>query len=153
MEEVAQDLLNRDEALKQLKYHLHQAQDQMRKYADKHRRPSPIQVGDMVFLKIRPHRQHSLTTKLHPKLAARYYGPFLVLAKVGEVAFKLQLPENALIHLVFHVSQLKRAIGQQSMESELPQDLQLQGPTSLPLQILDKRVVDNQGESVQQILV
>jgi len=49
MEAVAQDLLNRDEALKKLKCHLHRAQDQMRKYAKKHRIPSPIQVGIWFF--------------------------------------------------------------------------------------------------------
>jgi len=70
----------------------------MKKFADKTRKPSNIQVGDMVYLKICPHRQHSMPTKLHPKLSSRYYGPFLVEAKVGVVAFKLQLPESTLMH-------------------------------------------------------
>lgn len=46
VEVVAQDLMGRDEALKQLKHHLGQAQTQMVQYANAHRRISKIQPGD-----------------------------------------------------------------------------------------------------------
>ena len=124
VEAVEQDLMNRDEALSQLKFHLERAQDVMSKYANRHRRPSPIKVGDMVYLKIRPQRQLSMPNRLHRKLAAKYYGPFQVEAAVGKVAFRLQLPETARIHPVFHVSQLKLAIGTQEIQPELPRELQ-----------------------------
>jgi len=84
--------MNQDEALTQLKFHLRRAQDQMSNFTNRHRRPFSIKVGDMVYLKIRPHRQLSMPYRLHPKLAAKYYGPFPVVAAVGSVAFKLQLP-------------------------------------------------------------
>nr|KYP42454.1 Geminivirus Rep-interacting motor protein [Cajanus cajan] len=83
VEAVAQDLRDRDEALKQLKYHLGRAQDQMIHYANARRRPAKIQPGDWVYLKIRPHRQVSMPTRLHPKLSACYYGPYLVLKQIG----------------------------------------------------------------------
>jgi hypothetical protein len=41
----------------------------------------------------------------------KYYGPFKILSKIGNAAYKLQLPQYADIHLVFHVSQLKKHIG------------------------------------------
>ena len=44
--------------------------------------------------------------------------------KVGAVVFQLQLPNTARIHLVFHVSQLKLAVGEQQIEVELPKELQ-----------------------------
>jgi hypothetical protein len=43
------------------------------------------------------------------KLAPRYVGPFKVIARRGEVAYQLELPENLSgVHDVFHVSQLKK---------------------------------------------
>ena len=48
----------------------------MVRFGNKHRRVVNIEVGDMVYLKIRPHQQQSMHTKLHQKLLARYYGPF-----------------------------------------------------------------------------
>lgn len=63
----------------------------------------------MVYLKLQPYTQNSLATRESPKLSAKYYGPYKILDKVGSVAYCLQLPDGALIHLVFHVSQLKAA--------------------------------------------
>jgi hypothetical protein len=42
------------------------------------------------------------------KLGPKFYGLYQVLQKVGEVSYKVQLPQNTCIHDVFHVSLLKK---------------------------------------------
>jgi hypothetical protein len=42
-----------------------------------------------------------------PKLSAKYIGPFKIVERIGEVAYKLELPSNIKMHPVFHVSKLR----------------------------------------------
>ncbi|PNX92555.1 retrotransposon-related protein, partial [Trifolium pratense] len=151
---VALELSERDEALNQLKAHLLRAQQQMKKYADKKRREVKFNIGDWVFLKLRPHRQVSVARRINPKLAARFYGPFQIIAKMGEVAYKLQLPAQSRIHPVFHVSLLKKAIGDYSVQGELPQELEI-GPDddNYPEKVIGARTITRGGVSVSQSLV
>src|ERR1044072_5787366 len=145
--------MDRDEALKQLKHHLERAQNHMAKYANAHRRNHNFTVGDWVYLKIRPHRQNSMPSRLHPKLAARFYGPYLVTKQVGTVAFQLRLPPSARIHPVFHVSQLKKAIGGHQVQAELPPDLEHQAELFFPDCVMSVRDIQKQDAVKRQVLI
>jgi hypothetical protein len=61
-------------------------------------------------LKVQPHVQSSIAFRSNKKLAFRNYGPFTIIQKVGQVANKLDLLEGYQIHLVVHVSLLKKHI-------------------------------------------
>ena len=52
-----------------------------------------------------------ITDRAAGKLAPRYYGPYLVLERIGDVAYRLQLPTRAKIHNVFHAVFLKKHQG------------------------------------------
>lgn len=86
---VSQALIDMDELLRQLKFNLQRAQQQMVKYANESRREVQFQEEDMVYLKLRPHRQNSVCTRVFQKLATRYYGPFEILKKVGGISTRI----------------------------------------------------------------
>ena len=51
----------------------------------------------------------------------KFYRPYRVIRRIGEVEYDLELPEGRNIHNVFHVSFLKKVVGQQvKMSEELP---------------------------------
>ncbi|XP_059075143.1 uncharacterized protein LOC131875132 [Cryptomeria japonica] len=104
-----------------LKENLQHAQNQQKLYADCHRTERTFEVGDMVFLRLQLYRQSSIKGSGAKKLKPHFYGPYQVIRKVGRVAYELQLPPNSKIHNTFHVSYLKKALGQQVVPTmELP---------------------------------
>lgn len=152
--EVDQNLLSRDALLSQLKSNLAAATNRMKQYADSKRRDVQYEVGDWVFLKLHPYRQHSVSVRTYPKLACKFYGPYQIEEKIGPVAYKLQLPPGSRIHPVFHVSLLKKKIGEAALSSnELP-PVTDDGELLLePESVLDTRWVKKGSKIVEQLLV
>ncbi|KAL8170983.1 LOW QUALITY PROTEIN: hypothetical protein V2J09_022787, partial [Rumex salicifolius] len=108
----AEEFWNRDEILRQLKFNLDRTRKRVTKATNKKRRELEFRKGDLVFLNLRPHHQANRIKCVNQKLAARFYDPFRVLKKIGAVAYKLDLPPSSKIHPVFHVSLLKKVIGE-----------------------------------------
>jgi hypothetical protein len=95
--------------LKMVRENLKIAQSRQRSYAYT-RRELSFEVGDFVYLKVSPIKGVR-RFGVKGKLAPRYIGPYQILAKHGEVAYQLSLPENlSAMHDVFHVSQLKKCL-------------------------------------------
>ena len=71
-----------------------------------------FEEGDYVHLRLHKNRYAPLKGNTNTKRAHRYYGPYKIIRKVGEVAYQLELPRTSKIHNFFHVSLLKLHVGQ-----------------------------------------
>ena len=85
------------------------AQDRAKTYADKGRRDITFDEGDMVSLKI-PVQSETLKMGKFQNLSLKYYGPFKILKKIGDVAYRIELSDAIKDHPVFHVNKLKRTL-------------------------------------------
>ncbi|KAI3811090.1 hypothetical protein L1987_20806 [Smallanthus sonchifolius] len=94
------------ERFDQIKARMKAAQDRQKSYADRRRRPIEFDVGDRVMLKVLPWKG-IIRFRKRGKLSPRFVGPFRIMARVGEVAYRLELPDELSgIHPTFHVSHL-----------------------------------------------
>jgi len=126
----------------------------MKSQADKNRTEREFQVGDLVYLKLQPYIQTSVASRSNQKLSFRFFGPFPVLQRIGQVAYKLELPPDAKIHPVVHVSQLKKQVPPQQLVS---QDLSAlcTDPSAVlvPEKLLDNKLVQKGSSTVKLLLV
>ncbi|GJZ47250.1 putative reverse transcriptase domain-containing protein [Tanacetum coccineum] len=77
----------------QIKKRIQAARDRQKSYADRRRKPLEFQAEDKVMLKVSPWKGVIRFGK-RGKLNPRYIGPFKILAKVGTVAYRLELPKQ-----------------------------------------------------------
>ncbi|GJR52318.1 putative reverse transcriptase domain-containing protein [Tanacetum coccineum] len=130
------------EKIVQIKQRMQAARNRQKSYADLKRKPMEFQVGDKVMLKVSLWKgvvRFGKRRKLNP----RYVGPFNVLGKVGEVAYKLKLPEElSRVHNKFHVSNLKKCYAEEPLAIPLDGlhfDDKLQFMEE-PVEIMDREV-------------
>ncbi|WMV24300.1 hypothetical protein MTR67_017685 [Solanum verrucosum] len=99
------------EKVRLIRQRLKTAQSRQKSYDDVRRRDLELDVHDRVYLKISPMKGVMRFGK-KGKLSSRYVGPYQILRRVGKVAYGLGFPnELASVHLVFHVSMLKKCVG------------------------------------------
>ena len=92
----------------QIKIKLIAIQSQQKSYVDKRMKPSEFQKGYHVFLQLTPIIGVGRTLQVN-KLSPRYVGPYMILKRVGLVAYQLALPASfGNMHNIFHVSQLRK---------------------------------------------
>ncbi|GJY80058.1 putative reverse transcriptase domain-containing protein [Tanacetum coccineum] len=130
------------EKIFQIKKRIQAARDRQKSLADRNRKPMEFQVGDMVMLKVSPWKGVIRFGK-RGKLNPRYIGPFKVLAKVGTVAYRLELPDQlSRVHSTFHVSNLKKCYADEPLAISLD-EIQIDDKLNFieePVEIMDREV-------------
>jgi len=99
-----------EQQVRTIQQHLEAAQAHQKSYADKRRKQIEFAVGDLVYIKVSPMKGVQ-RFRVKRKLAPRYVGPYRILEKKRNVAYKVQLlVELRAIYHIFHVSQLKKCL-------------------------------------------
>jgi hypothetical protein len=152
---VVQDWVQQSQdILRELKDHLQRAQNQQKVQADKHRVERTFEVGDLVYLRLQPYRHDSIKRSGAEKFQPQFFGPYRISIKVGVMAYEVDLPQGSRIHNVFHMSCLKRAIGQHITPLEVLPPLDEEGQLVLVLEeILEVREKKLRRRSIREYLI
>ncbi|KAD3068885.1 hypothetical protein E3N88_36765 [Mikania micrantha] len=143
------------EKLRVIKARMKAAQDRQKSYADKRRRPIEFDVGDRVLLKVSPWKG-IIRFRKRGKLSPRYIGPFPIKARVGKVAYRLDLPEELNgIHPTFHVSHLRKCLADEQAHVPLD-DIEVDDRLNYieePVAIVDTKEKQLRNKTVRQVRV
>ena len=143
------------EAVTQIRQRMQTAQSRQKSYADQRRRMLEFTIEDQVFLKVSPMKGIMRFGK-KGKLSPRYIGPFHITERIGDVAYKLDLPGSmSQVHNVFHVSMLRKYIANPShilknQPIELKEDLSYE---ERPIEILLREVKQLRNKTIPLVKV
>jgi hypothetical protein len=144
-------LAERDRLMQQLKANLQAAQNRMKFHADKNRTDRQLEQGAMVYLKISAVQAKCFRTPRISGASIQFYGPFKVLERVGDVAYKLHLPGTASIHPVIHISQLKEHVGKNAIPlPHVPLVTQDGKIKTEPFAVNDEQIIQRKKTAVKQ---
>ena len=143
------------EKVKVIQQRLKTAQSRHKSYADSRRRGLEFSLGDWVFLKVSPMKGVMRFGK-KGKLSPRYIGPYKIIRRCGQVAYELELPQElSSVHPVFHVSMLRKCIGDPSLITST-EDVQVTADLTyeeMPIAILDRQVKKMRNKEVASVKV
>ncbi|GKA18467.1 putative reverse transcriptase domain-containing protein [Tanacetum coccineum] len=130
------------EKIIQIKNRIQAARDRQKSYTDRRRKPLEFEVGDKVMLKVSPWKGVIRFGK-RGKLNPCYIGPFEIIAKVGMLAYRLDLLEQlSRVHSTFHVSNLKKCLVDEPLSIPL-EEIQIDDKLNFieePVEIMDREV-------------
>ena len=142
-EEVSKFVERMQEIQEEAKAALRKTQEDMKKYADRHRGEiEEYQVGDLVLLSTKDLKYQMVGRRME-KLTEKFVGPYKVKAIISTNAIELELPSTVKIHLVVNVSRVQRYMEQvERQKKEMPQPIVIKGEEEWEVEkIMNKRQV------------
>jgi hypothetical protein len=150
--EVIQEM---EEQMQAIKQRIKEARDQQKSYVDVHRIYHSYEVGDKVFLWVKPNKS-SIKFGKGSKISPRFVRPFKVVERNGPVAYRLALPYYLRrMHDVFHLFVLRHYISDPSHVIDMS-SLQLLDEGALmaePIHIMDHRIRQLRCRTIDQVKV
>ena len=144
-----------EEKMQTIRQRIKEAQDQQKSCVDAHRVDHSYEVGNRVFLRVKPHKSLIKFGK-GAKLSPRFVGPFEIVEKKGPVAYRLALPDSLRrMHNFFHVSVLRHYISDPTHVIDLS-SLQVSDEGALmaePVRILDHPVRQLRRRTIDKVKV
>jgi hypothetical protein len=148
-------VLKTTEMIQMVRERLATAQSRQKSYADKRRSDLEFQVGDFVLLKVSPWKG-VIRFRKRGKLGPRYIGPYRIIARVGKVAYRLELPDELrLIHNTFHVSQLRKCVREETAVVPV-EDIQIDEKLNYvekPIALLEWKVKTLRNKEIKYVKV
>ena len=127
---------------------LGKAQEDMRRYADRHRSEAVgYKVRDLVLLSTKD-LKWQMVGRSSEKLVERFVGPYKIKAIISSNVVELDLPATVRIHPIVNISRIKRYIDQvDGQRREMPQPVVVEGEEEWEVEkILNKRKVQRKDK-------
>ncbi|GKC24457.1 ty3-gypsy retrotransposon protein [Tanacetum coccineum] len=87
---IENSLLEHQKIMSSLKHSIEVSKQKMVTQANKHRLDKHFEVGEFVYLRLHKYRQTSVHNRTNHKHSRLFYGPYKVIERIGEVAYKLE---------------------------------------------------------------
>lgn len=127
----------------------------MKRHYDSKHKPIFFNIGDYISLRL--HRGYNIPglSERNVKIEQQFAGPFKIIERVGQLAYRLELPPAMKVHPVISIAHLEPAISiahlepvpnpsADSFERQFARNI-LQNPDLVPEQILRKRIIRRRG--------
>jgi hypothetical protein len=137
---VERAMTERDEFLAEVRDRLEQARQHYKEAYDRSHCLVQFAPGQWVWLRLLHRPVASLQVQGRGKLGSKFFGPYKVLQRIGDVAYKLELPAGARLHDVFHVGLLKPFYGEHPVQPPVLPPVQHGRVVIEPAQVLQGRV-------------
>lgn len=133
-------LTTHEEVMNIARSNLQWARDRMKSKVVTRGMEKQFEIRDEVLVKLKKYHQTSLAQRRSNKFEKQFFGPYKVVERIREVAYKLTLSTGSKIHNVFHVALLNQFVrGKETISSEIPKDL---------MEIEDDPIIESGGDVI-----